>query len=100
MRKWKKIAQDALEANKTLEEELRALREETAYQNGCFAAALEELERVKNEARELAKQLGAALKELELRGRNGREEPEGRLSREAQWENMMNYTGERQEGDR
>lgn len=97
MRKWKKIAQDALEANHALEEELREVREEMAYQNGCFAAALEEMERVKGEARELAKQLGAALKELELRGKTEEHEPDKGLSRDAQWENMMSYTGEKQE---
>ena len=101
MWKWKKTAMQLNEENDKLWRQNIELKRtvdektaENAHVSGMLDAALEELERVKAECRELAKQCGAALKELEMK----MSVPEkGGESRDVQWENMMNYTGEKQE---
>jgi predicted nucleic acid-binding Zn-ribbon protein len=101
MLKWKRTAvqlneeldrlwKQNVELKRTVDEKTA----ENAHISGMLDAALEEQERLKAECRELAKQCGAALKELELK----MSVPHmGADSRDAQWENMMNYTGEKQE---
>jgi dynactin complex subunit len=99
MLRWKKTA---LQLNEELDRQWKRNVElkqtvdektaENAHVSGMLDAALEELERVKAECRELAKQCGAALKELELK----KSAPESE-SRDVQWENMMAYTGAKQE---
>ena len=99
MLRWKKTALQLNEEldrlwkrNVELKQTVDEKTAENAHVSGMLDAALEELERVKAECRELAKQCGAALKELELK----MSAPAGE-NRDIQWENMMNYTGVRQE---
>lgn len=99
MLKWKKTALQLNEEldrlwkrNVELKQTVDEKTAENAHISGMMDAALEELERVKAECRELAKQCGAALKELELK----KSAPESE-SRDVQWENMMAYTGKKQE---
>ena len=99
MLRWKKTALQLNEEldrlwkrNVELKQTVDEKTAENAHVSGMLDAALEELERVKAECRELAKQCGAALKELELK----KFAPESE-SRDVQWENMMAYTGKKQE---
>lgn len=100
--RWKKTAKMLNEQNTLLHQELKEQKAliddkkaENARLSGMIDALLEELEKTKNECRELAKQAGAALKELELKMSAPAAAGEGR---DAQWENMMAYTGRKQEG--
>ena len=97
---WKKTAMMLNEKNTQLVAQLKASeaviegkKVENANLNGMLQALLEELEKTKAECVELAKQVGAALKELELKP-----PVSGSETRDDQWENMMAYTGRKQEG--
>ena len=101
---WKKTARMLNEENTKLVVRVRELEKETerkTYENaqlsGLLNGVLDELEKVKAECRSLATQLGAALKELEFKRSGDAERAEG-PDRDEQWENMMRYTGEKQEG--